>query len=93
MDYIEVLIKTENSIRQLAKDIGLPWTTLRDRLNNTTPLDKRRNRVSKEVVMKAEKLLLSGLSIREAGKILGIPKSTLHDQVIRYRGMLNEESN
>lgn len=93
MSYFDVLIETEKSIRQLAKEIGLPWTTFRDRLAGNTPPSNYRNKVPIELVIKANKLLLNGVSVRKAGKLLGIPKSTLHDQVNKYRSTLNEENN
>ena len=93
MSYFDVLIETEKSIRQLAKEIGLPWTTLRDRLAGNTPPSSYRKKVPLELIVKANKLLLKGVSVRKVGKLLGVPKSTLHDQVNKYRSTLNEEKN
>ncbi len=88
-----MLINTEKSIRELAKERGLAYETLRDRLARGIPPSKYRNKVPLETVIKADKLLKDGLSIRKVGKLLNLPKSTLHDQIKQYRSSLYEEDN
>ncbi|MGK7949811.1 MAG: hypothetical protein AB4368_13745 [Xenococcaceae cyanobacterium] len=93
MSYFDVLIRTEKSIRQLAKEMGIAYETLRDRLNRNTPSEKQRNGVPIETIEQANQLIKSGKSIRATAKLVGVSKSHLHRLVKKYRSMFNEEDN
>ena len=91
MIYFDVLINSEQSIRGLARQTGLAYETLRDRLNNSTPTGKQRNGVPLEKVHQAHLLMKGGLSVRQTARVLDISKSHIHNLVNKYRKSLDEE--
>ena len=93
MLYLDVLIEKAMSIRGLAYSLGLPYETVRDRLNNNTSPSDYREGVSEEIVKQACQLMDGGLSIRKTANLVGVSKSHLHRLVIKYRRTLNEEKN
>lgn len=86
-----MLFNTQQSIRGLARETGIAYETLRDRLNNSTPTDKQRNGVPLEKVHQAHLLMKGGLSVRQTARVMDISKSHIHKLVKNYRSTLDEK--
>ncbi|MGK7951684.1 MAG: helix-turn-helix domain-containing protein [Xenococcaceae cyanobacterium] len=70
------------SIRELAKQYGIPFSTLRDRLNRHRKKDiNKASRLRKAV----QDVMESGISYRKASEKHGISKSTIFDYVKRTK--------
>lgn len=80
------------SVRGLANSLGLPYETVRDRLNKNIQPSQYREGVPIEIIEQANQLMKSGLSVRATAKLLGISKSHLHRLVTKFRKTLNEKN-
>ena len=78
-------IESGISFRQLAKNLGLPYETVRDRVNNAVPSSNFYPKFPVEKLPLIDELVESGMSIRKVSDFLGLSKSSLHRHLQAYR--------
>ena len=79
-------IESGISLRRLAKNLGIPFETVRDRVNKGITASGFYQKFPVEKLPLIDELVESGMSIRKVSDAFGLSKSSLHRHLQRYRG-------